>query len=45
VLFLNRKNSLQPYARYFELRHPTGDFIDFLTVNEKGGVEGTDQPS
>lgn len=45
MLFLNRKNSLQPYARYFELRHPTGDFIDFLTVNENGGVEGTGQPS
>jgi len=39
VIFLNRKNSLQPYARYFNLRHPTGDFIDFLTVNEKDRVE------
>jgi phosphopantothenate-cysteine ligase len=38
VIFLGRKNSLQPYSRYFALRHPTGDFIDFLTVTPEGRV-------
>jgi len=34
VVFLSRKNSLQPFSRYFQLRHPNGDFIDFLSIED-----------
>ena len=40
MLFLGRKNSLFPFSRFFALRHPTSEFIDFLTVNAEHRVAG-----
>jgi len=40
VIFLGRKNSLFPFSRFFALRHPTSEFIDFLTVNAEHRVAG-----
>mmetsp|Transcript_11599 Transcript_11599/g.17571 ORF Transcript_11599/g.17571 Transcript_11599/m.17571 type:complete len:318 (-) Transcript_11599:45-998(-) len=39
VIYLHRKQALRPYSRHFLLRHPRGEFLDFLEENNQGEIK------
>lgn len=38
VIFMHRQFSLQPYSRHYT--HSTNGFLDYMTLNQDGKIEG-----